>query len=517
MRRQLVFMLLMMLLGAIAGIAVFGVLTAIAMPGFLDMPLTLDERAGYELMEKRMAFFSKYYWLLTPPMLVMAVVCFIYLLRVLNPGIGRAAMKDRTGLLKTLAAGAALLVCVAGAFMMFGSIYNVRLGLRPDHVLLMAGLYAFAWGISGSNGWAGDLRSMEMGAGRRGLIESLFLGAMAGGVVAALAVLVNWSMWKYYILVSEVLDGTGDTSYSGLLLLFKGIVFFSVLSLGIFGGAAAALAPVRKRPDERIKLLFLPGALAIVMCAVIVTWYGDASARYDLDKKDLAEAAGLTVEPQAERSFLPLMEGAMPVPQSLEVSTMGIVSIGNTVATEENLRRLDEYLKARPGGSVFKYEAMSALYYGRQALWQPREGRRLLHEFVDHGLIYRLLLMRQVAVGAATEENASYLRGFMDEEKWALGKRHSARLADALLRMGLLEDAARWHEKAIALGAGDGWTEALLPRARSSGFWDTARAAGRRPRLILWTSTTFHQGSWKRSGPGLGGALSSRTLERECM
>ncbi len=455
-KKQTVFVLSMGIVGVVLSIAIFVVLLAIALPSYINLPLTFEERADYEQMGESLKIVAEYGDLIFIPLLLMALVFLVLLLRVLNPGLTLKAMKGRVPLAKSIIAILALGACLFGAAAMLGELYSVGQGLRADKALWSVVFFAVAWLVAGEYGWSGDLGTwgFGQGTGRRAEIRaSLLLGAASGLVAVMLTWLVAWAFMKYFVLVSEVLDGSGETSFKGMVLLFKGMLFFGALSLATFAAAVAALAPVAMPRKARLKALVMPVALAALMCGVIGYVYLDAATRFDLDKASLAEAAGLSTETPKGMTVVTLTNTPSVANWSLEMPLYGFITSDDFMVTEGNILALEQYLKAHPEGTVFQYEAKSAMSQGRFLLWQPEEGRRKLSESVKESIMFRVYLLRHTMYGRVTGENISYLRDFTDEEKWSLGRKSAVQVAQALARMGLLDEAASWREKAIALGA----------------------------------------------------------------
>ncbi|KKK75381.1 hypothetical protein LCGC14_2874290, partial [marine sediment metagenome] len=181
--------------------------------------------------------------------------------------------------------------------------------------------------------------------------------------------------------------------------------------------------------------------------------YQDAATRFDLDKASLAEAAGLSTAQPEGITVVTLANSPSVANWSMEMPLYGLVTSDSFMVTEGNISLLEEYLKAHPQGTVFQYEAKTAISQGRFILWQPEEGRRKLSQSVKESIMFRVYLLRHTMYGRVTGENISYLRDFTDEEKWSLGRKSAVQVALALARMGLQDEAASWRDKAIALGA----------------------------------------------------------------
>ncbi|KKK51280.1 hypothetical protein LCGC14_3116530, partial [marine sediment metagenome] len=281
-KKQTVFVLSMGIVGVVFSIAMFGVLMAIALPLYINIPLTPEERASYEQMGESLKIFADHGDLLFIPLLLMALVFLVLLLRVLSPGL-TLKVKGRVPLAKAIIGFLALFAFMFGAAAMLVALNSAGQGLRVDKALWSVVFFAVAWLLAGEYGWSGELDTwgFGQGTGRRAEIRAgIVLGAASGLVVVMLTWLVAWAFMKYFVLVSEVLDGSGETSFKGTVLLFKGMLFFGALSLATFAAAVAALAPVAMPRKARLKALVMPVALAALMCGVIGYVYLDAATRF---------------------------------------------------------------------------------------------------------------------------------------------------------------------------------------------------------------------------------------------
>ncbi len=455
-KKQLVFTLSMGAVGAVLAVALFGALMAIALPSYINLPLTHEEKASYEQMGESLSILAEHGNLLIIPLILVALVFLVLMMRVLNPALTLKALKGRVAQVKAIVGFLALFAFMFGAAAMLVALISAGQGLKVDKALWAVVFFAVTWLVAGQYGWAGELGTwgFGQGAGRRGEMRaSIVLGAASGLVAVALAWLVAWAFMKYFVLVSEVLDGSAETSYKGTVLLLEGMVFFGVLSLATFASAVAALAPAAMPRESRLRALVIPVALAALMGGVIGYVYQDAATRFDLDKKNLAEAAGLSTETPKGSTVVTLASTPSVANWILEIPLYGFITSDDFMVTEGNLSMLEQYLKAHPEGTVFRFEAKNAMSQGRFLLWQPDEGRRQLSESVLYSIIHRVRLLRHMTYGRVTAENIAYLRDFTDEKKWSLGRKSAVQVAQALARMGLSDEAASWRQKAIAQGA----------------------------------------------------------------
>ena len=173
----------------------------------------------------------------------------------------------------------------------------------------------------------------------------------------------NWSFNKYFVLVSEVLDKSGETSYLGFKLLAYYLMFISSISLGILGGLITALSPTYKTTRQRIVRFIFPAMLLAVLISVIAGTYQNAVTNYDLGKKNLAEAVGIPEKASVSKTiimFTPNKIGIQEWPLKIEVNNL--MGTNTIELSYENLKKVEGYVAGHKEGSVYNYTACEASY-----------------------------------------------------------------------------------------------------------------------------------------------------------
>ena len=320
------------------------------------------------------------------------------------------------------------------------------------YVIGTAGL----WLIAGEQGWAGNFSSWRMPHDAKPVRISL-LGAATGVVIFVIAYLSDIAAKKYFVLVSEVLDGSGETSFLGFKYLALGSSIQISLELSLIAGFAAALAPVQRDAAEIRHRLVKPTAALAVIAALLIAAYSYAGKKYDLDKPDLASAVGISGKAKNSKTVLifnPSKELPVTIQEWPLQTTASSLAVGGTIElTKDNLQKVESYLNAHPGGTIFTYTAQNILMTGYYALWDTQEGLAWQVKAAESQLLPRLLLLARFSSMSVTAENLKLLESYSDDKKWYHSGRSARSLSIAYHHFGKPAQARAWLQKAKSLGA----------------------------------------------------------------
>lgn len=314
------------------------------------------------------------------------------------------------------------------------------------------------WLIAGEQGWAGDFSSWRMPHDAKPVRISL-LGAATGVVIFAITYLSDIVAEKYFVLVSEVLDGSGETSFLGFKYLALGLSIQISLELLLIAGFAVALSPVQRDAAEIRHRLAKPTVALAVIVALLIAAYSYAGKKYDLDKPDLASAVGISDKAKNSKTVLifnPSKELPVTVQEwPLQTTASSILAVrSDTIkVTKDNLQKVESYLNAHPGGTIFTYTARNILMTGYYALWDIQEGLAWQVKAAESRLLPRLLLLARFTSMSVTPENLKLLESYSDDIKWYHSGRSAHLLSIAYHHFGKSAQARAWLQKAISLGA----------------------------------------------------------------
>ena len=455
MKKEVAFIALMIILGIALGIGTIAILGAIAVPSSTIMILTQAEKADFELMSRR------FDWSANNPYVIPITVMFLILSTGvlffinLNPNF-KNKCKGKTEKLKL----AAVLLCSLVCFLFLlapSSIYS----MDPQPIDTTTGFVFFffgiglLWFITGEMGWAGDFSSWKVGVQEKRAkpFLSFILGGITGIAAFGLYSLFNWSFNKYFLLVSEVLDKSAETSYLGFKLLAYEYMFMSSVSLGILSGLITSLSPTYKTAAQRLTRLIFPAILIAILISVILITYNNAVTKYDLGKKSLAEAVGVPEKASLSKTIVLFLPDRV-ILQEWPMQSKGLSFIGsNTIELSyENLKKVEDYIAGHKDGSVYNYAARDALMKGFYGLWDVKNAVEQQFKNFDDILLHRLMIISQLRYLPVTQDNLNSLRSFSDESKWYIGSRYMLRIAEAFMHFGLIDEAKAWVEKAKAKG-----------------------------------------------------------------
>jgi hypothetical protein len=461
MKKEIAFIGLMMILGVALGFGLVAILGAIAIPGYTGMILTQAEKADFELMSQQFSWIVKNPYLLTGILILFFITAGVLLFANLNPNF-RNKFKEKTARLKAAAVLLGSLACFVLLLtpLFSSSLFPLLYSSFPQTInntviflffLISSGLL---WVIVGETGWAGDFSSWKMGVqGKQARpVASFILGGIIGSAAFGLYYLFNWSFNKYFILVSEVLDKSGETSYLGFKLLANYLMFFLSMSLGIMAGLITAFSPTYKTTRQRAVRLIFPAMLLAVLIPVILTTYQNAVRKYDLGKKNLAEAVGIPEKASVSKAIATFMPNNKTVIQEwpMQANANSFMGTYTIELSHENLNKVKDYIAAHKEGSVYNYAAQDVLVNGYYGLWDIKKG--IEQQFKNSGeiLLPRLMLISQLRYLPITTDNLNYLKSFTDENKWHIGR--ALRIAEAFMHFGMVDKAKAWVEKAKSKG-----------------------------------------------------------------
>lgn len=475
--KDIVFVAVSGILGLAAGLSIASVLNAIAVPNIANLLLTLREKADLEASLKSIfTFLGSHANTMIVVLVIFVIIYFFFVLFELNPNFTARKKEgfNRKKAVVAALASAALLLLVAAALMR--SPMLIVSGIIPSSSpatgiatlgFLIVIISGALWLVAGETGWAGDFTSWGFCGGgtsrRAGVAAAFFMGAVCGGIALSFFILFNWSFDRYFLLVSEVLGGSGEPTFSGMKLLSWALVFLSGFSFAVIAGFVTVLAPRRMTIKARIVRLVIPAVLLAIYVPVIAGMYHNAVVRYDLNKKNLAEAAGIP-EKGRESKTVVLFVPEKPAVQEwqMEASGNGLMINNNTYAlTPENIGKIEDYLSRHSNGSIFFYAGSDAVMKGYYKLWEADKGNERMFRNARHQFIARMVLLARLRSIPVTMENEKYLLSFADETKWHAGKTASLRIAEAFMHFGRVDDAKAWADRARAKGEDPGKSKAL--------------------------------------------------------
>ncbi len=463
MKREIAFVASMIILGIVLGIGFVAILGAIAAPAYTNLILTQAEKADFELMSRQFNWVAKNPYPLLAIGILFIITAVILFFANLNPNLNLNKFKEKTPGLKApvvlLCSGACIFLLSAPAVGLFSSFFTwFALPQTQNYFVIFLFFFlgtGLLWFIAGEMGWAGDFSSWKMGVQGKGAkpAASFFLGGVAGSAAFGLFYLFTWSFNKYFVLVSEVLDKSGEISYLGFKLLAYAIMFLLSISFGILAGVTIALSPSYIETRQRLVRLIFPSLLFVIFAGIIAGVHQNAVAKYDLGKKNLAEAVGIPEKSSISRTII-LFKPGMPTIQEWPMEAKGSSVTGtNTIESSyENLKKVADYIDSHKNGSIYNYAAKDAIIKGYNSLWDVKKGIAYQAGTSEDILLHRLLLLSRLRNLPVTDENLSYLKGFTDENKWFIGGRYALRIAEAFMHFGLVDEAKIWLNKAKERG-----------------------------------------------------------------
>ncbi len=460
MKKGIAFVLAMLFFGIIAAVEIVMILMSVAVPTMSQYLLTVAEKADWERMGKFAGYFIDHAFMNIniAVFVVAAIVVSILFLLTINPQVTNAVKHWRS---KSGAKLLIVLLAVLGLLYLLGfgldfSFFRMpRMGKLVQFLIMIFGT-GFLWLVAGDQGWAGDFSAW----GKQQDVEprrTFLLGALAGAATFALGNLLNWSFNKYFILVSEVLDRSGEMSYQGYQLLTFGLLVMLGIVCPILAGIVIALAPVRRDNREAGRRLILPVGALSVLCIVLAAGYGYAGKKYDLDKENLASILNIADKASVTRTvvtFLPSKKLPVAVQEwPLQVSGSGVAMQNTMELSEENLKKVEAYIDAHRDGSIFLYAAYDILMKGYNALWDKKNGLAWQIKAAESNFLPRLLLLARFRYLPATEESVKLLELYSDEKTWFVGGKSALSIAAGYRHFGNTVKADQWLQKAQKRGA----------------------------------------------------------------
>ncbi|MBI3600978.1 MAG: hypothetical protein HY097_10120 [Nitrospinae bacterium] len=456
MKKETIFISVMTVLGAALGLGIVIILASITIPNYSDYILTLQEKADFEMMYKSSIFSPDLMMISSVVLLILAIPASVLFASNLNPNILNSLNKKT--IFKTLVVFLGCLGYLLLLLLTFGKLFNHQFGLTsPDNNIIILLLSVFITGIlwffAGEAGWAGDFSSWRIDSNAKPA-RTFLLGGITGIIACLLYFINGWAFNKYFILVSEVLDKSGETSYLGYKLLAYGLMFMSGISLCILAGVTAALSPTYKETRQRITGIIFPAILFVILISVVAGVYKYASNKYDLNKKNLAEAVGIPEKASSSRTVV-LLASDKTSPQQLPMQTMGSSFVGTYTIelSYENLKKVEDYLDKHKEGSVFMYAGRDALINGYHTLWDIKKGIEWQFKGSNDDMLPRLVLLGRLTNLPVTPENLSYLKSFSDKSRWYIGGKYGLRMAEGFMHFNLIEESKALVKESKEKGA----------------------------------------------------------------
>ncbi len=506
--RDMIFVVVLGIFGVAGGLGVASILNAIAIPSYIDLLLTLKEKADIEAMRTGfLSFLGANINTVIVIIVIFTVIAFVLVLCELNPNflsLRRPEVKKKKALVAVL--GGIVLFFLLSLSMarmplaIFSGIFPASL---PDTDMaqgfIMVIISGALWLLVGQMGWAGDLTAWRPGGGVTmsrwaRIAVTFFMGAACGGIAFYFFLLFNWSFNKYFLLVSEVLGGSGEPTLHGWQLLSNAIMVMLGFSFAIIAGFVTVLAPRQMTIKARLVRLIIPAILLAIYTPIIAGTYRDAAQRYDLNKKNIAEAVGVPEKGQASKTVVLFLPEKPAIQEwRMEAAGNGLMVYNNTYAlTPENIKKIEDYLARHKDGSIFFYAGRDAVMKGYYKLWETEKGNGQMFGNAASQMLARMVLLKRLSSLPVTAENEAYLRSFTDETKWYAGKTSSLRIAEAFMHFGRADESRAWSDKAKAKGADPAKSKSLsepaLTNASVTGTlkMNGAPLAGKKVALFLY-------------------------------
>jgi len=459
MKKEMLFIAVLMVLGIVIGLVVLALLAAIAIPNYSDTILSLSEKAALQQGQTVGLLMGKNGLVLSTALAgLIAVIAGALLMKILNPNI-RFHYQERTEKLKFLAvalgSGACLFVLVVLALRF--DFMGQDVAQNSIVCFLFIVFSGLLWLLAGEMGWAGDFKAWTMGVQGRAArpIASFFLGAVAGGTTILVLYLAARAFSTYFILSTEVLDGSDFSIMSGLKFMAYEISITSFLLMGVLGGWITVLSSAERTVEQRVVRLIFPVALSMILAAIGLGLYQHADTKYDLGKKNLAAAVGVPAKALSSNTIV-LFNPGKPFLQEWpqEVTGHGRGGSGGTIAlSRENLEKVEAYLDKHREGSVFAFASHDILSKGAFHLLDAHAGFNQEFKSSKQMLLPRLKLLSQLRYLPVVPEHLGYLRSFTDESQWYVGGKYALIIAEAFMHYGMKDEAAVWTKKARDKGA----------------------------------------------------------------
>ncbi len=467
MKKQLLFIGAMMLLGVLAGLMAYSIITAIAAPNYSNMLLSAKENAEITELAASTGLAVKNTGLIRFAALLLIALIFVAFLWNINRHLLPSLLKKQTFLKALTGLVLALFLMVFIAALSNRMISSV--GISWGYAGFVAVLFGFTFMVLGENGFAKDFTEMRLnGATRRDLLICFIQGIAAGLISILLLFGAKWWFGKFFVLVSEVYDGSGEVTAVGYRYFKREFIFLAVFLLGSFAALISSVTPVKKEKRERIVSLTIALILLAVLLIRIIPAYNEGVKKYDLGKKSLAEAAGIEDLSNGSSVLLVLVKGADGFAGRIEHDMMlnsygAFTDSGKITVSPENLKKLEDFLSSRPNGSVYKFAALSALYNGYFMVFDYDEGMNRLFAASDDLVLARYIMIARLKRGRITEKNLEFIRHFADEGKFIANGNSAVTITELFIRYGAKDDASKWMEIAHERAESDKFNALKMP------------------------------------------------------
>ncbi len=462
MKKEIFLYVVMIILGLFLGYSVMNIVMAVATPNYNNMILTTQEYNDFEKMGGIVEKAKTSLWI----NLILAIIAFILLIQNLNPNLWKA-LTDKKTFLKAIS----VLVFPVILFFIILEILkqsdllcstNLVIKFAPNISFII--FFGLIWLIIGEMGWGGDFKSWGFGTEKeKGKpLVSFILGALVGFTISCFFYLNFWAFNSYLILVTEVLDKSGEVSYLGFIYLRNASVFLFGLTFTIFAGLFTACAPVYRKGSGSFYRLILPVILIVILSFTIKGVYNEAVAKYDWGKINLASIINVPSIATENKTVVFLKE--FPVYNkekgkkreqigqqikilrwALEAEGFGILTGNSKIELSyENLKKVEKFITEREDGSIFRYAAFDILYNGYYRLWDVEKGLEKQYNASYHMFMPRVFLLNQLQDLPITEKNLRYLREFSDGKHFVIGGRSAFVVSKAYVHFGQFAEAEKW-------------------------------------------------------------------------
>lgn len=468
MKKELSFIVSMIILGSASGLLIARILFAVSVPESSYYVLTLGEKTDFELMKAGSDWYHKGYMaaVIGVVMFILGRLAFGFLVFLLNPNLSMELVKSKRAVIKAILVfeGTIALSYIASYYYVSGTLSpfegTAAIAARLAFFFVMGGLI---WFVAGETGWAGDFSSWGMGTREKGSrpVEAFFLGGLVGMAISAVGMLNSWFFRNYAIFVHEVLDNvsSGETTTVGMQMLTSKVTIYYGFSFGIAAGLIVAFSPVFQDMKWRLKRMPVPIALAAALCLFVFVTYSEGANKYHLNKKNLADAVELEDKQTESRTLLMLKANGKGDDLSvlewpMQVQVIRRNKAGGLFYTESktvvevspgNIKKLENYLDKYREGSVFRYLAQQALEKSYFAVWDMEKSLAMQYE-TQNSMILRLQMLRHLSVLPVTEQNYGYAERYLDASEWHVGERAIPMIINVLVNFGRLEEARKWEK-----------------------------------------------------------------------
>lgn len=471
MRKEIAFIIVMTVFGLLSGAMLAALFAAIASPNILNFILTFQEKADAELwnnsiLNMKTAGF-KFLGALTALTGIVAWLLFIFNI---NPNFKNMKSKDHrsgTKILKVIISLIALTFVFLGFILTFlqiegglfftGAISGSGSGVSLFFLYIISA--GIAWLIAGESGWAADFKSWKtlVRHDKLRLFSVLLLGIFSGLCAYLVTMLCSWVFNNYFVLQISVFAKSPDLMTDSFQKLASGFALIHGISFAVIAGFITALAPVQTVKKERLKKLIFPVGLLLLILAVITPAYKNADKKYDLAKKNLAEALGVPEKATVIKTVVLLIPDknknqAIIQEWPLEITSWGGLKGGSIELSYQNLEKAEKYLTSRTHGSVFKYSVEDALANGYLMLWDIKKGLEWQSR-TQSTLLQRMIFIAHIRSLPITPDTLLHLKKYTDKSKWHIGSRAAMRLAEGFFHFGIIDEGKALLEKARQSGA----------------------------------------------------------------